>query len=85
MSYEINRLEEAWLKAESNVDRVKREAMEIDAVLSGEGCGEDAVVVSDDLETKAEYLRAQIAQAEQAASEAFDRLWSAKGMNGTDA
>ncbi|MFM1813456.1 MAG: hypothetical protein RLZ98_151 [Pseudomonadota bacterium] len=85
MSYEINRLEEAWLKAESDADRAKREALKIDAVLSKGSANENLEDEFDVLMGRAESLRAQVAEAEQAAAEAFDRLWSAKGMNGTHA
>lgn len=84
MSYEINMLEEAWLKAESDADQVKKEALQIEVVLSGGRRREPEADIAD-LRSKAECLRAQIAQAEQAAEEAFDRLWSAKGMTGTNA
>lgn len=85
MSYEINRLEEAWLKAESDADKYKREASKIDQVLSGGRAREARELEVDELKTKAERLRAKMAVAEQAAAEAFDRLWSAKGMTGTNA
>lgn len=85
MTIEISRLEEAWLKAESDADRVKREAMHVEGALSG---GRRRESIDDEvavLKTKAESLRAQVAVAEQAAEEAFDRLWSAKGLTGTNA
>ena len=85
MTYEINRLEEAWLKAESDADMVKREAMQIDQVLANHDDCEDVQDDYDVLITKAEQLRAQLLKADQEAAEAFERFWSAKGMNGTNA
>lgn len=67
MATNISQLEQDWLAAEAMADEIKAKARE----LRGEGEIEITVGTAEDLNAKQ-------AEAERAASEAFDRLWSAR-------
>ena len=67
----IAELEKHWLKAEAVADELKHEAARIRSSAAESDRSELAVL-------RAEELEARYAKAEQAASEAFDRLWQAR-------
>ena len=74
MSGTISQLEQDWLAAETMADQLKSEAMHADAALSkSPETGPNGITIGD-----VEELRARHAAAEEAAREAFDRLWIAK-------
>ncbi|MBU2533452.1 MAG: hypothetical protein KKB37_11975 [Alphaproteobacteria bacterium] len=72
-------LEKDWLAAESLADELKQEAERIDAELRGHGSeghnGNSDVKI---LLSKSEDVQARHAEADRVASEAFDRLWTAR-------
>lgn len=76
MSIDIALLEQAWLKAETTVDEMKQEALKAAAELAkmrGEGGNDFSVLVAT-----IEQLKARQEEAEQTASDAFDRYWMAQ-------
>ena len=74
MSGTISQLEQDWLAAETMADQLKNEATHADAVLAkAPETGPNGITIGD-----VEELRARYAAAEEAAREAFDRLWIAK-------
>ena len=86
MALEINKLEMAWLKAETIADRTKTEAMRAAERLDDTkqkvalGGDKDFFVLLTKVETTVETLRARHAAAERQASELFDRLVEAKSQ-----
>ena len=74
MALNIAQLEQDWLAAESAADRLRAAAMQADAELEQANGAKGIKVTIDDVE----QLHARHAAAERAASDAFDRLWSAK-------
>ena len=77
MAAKIAELEKIWLEAESVADELKHEAARIRSSAS-RGAGAEVTV----LIKQAEELEARHADAELAASEAFDQFWQAR--NGSD-
>ena len=67
MATNISQLEQDWLAAEALADEIKAQAKQL------RGDGEIEVAIGD-----ADELTAKQDEAERAASEAFDRLWSAR-------
>ena len=67
MAMNISQLEQDWLAAEAMADEIKAKARELS------GGSEIEVSIGD-----VEDLNAKQVEAERAASEAFDRLWSAR-------
>ncbi|MEM9355143.1 MAG: hypothetical protein AAGB04_02930 [Pseudomonadota bacterium] len=67
MATNISQLEQDWLAAEAMADEIKAKARQL------RGNGEIDVSIGD-----VEELKAKQNEAERAASEAFDRLWSAR-------
>ena len=74
MALNIAQLEQDWLAAESAADQLRAAAMQADAELEQANSAKGIKVTIDDVE----QLHARHAAAEKAASDAFDRLWSAK-------
>lgn len=74
MALNITQLEQDWLAAESAADQLRAEALRADAELEHANGAKGIKVTIDDVE----LLHARHAAAEKAASDAFDRLWSAK-------
>jgi len=80
MSIDIALLEQAWLKAETAVDEMKQEALKAASELARmrqtqEVDGNDFSV----LVATIEQLKVRQEEAEQTASDAFDRYWLAQG------
>jgi len=67
MATNISQLEQDWLAAEAMADQIKAQAKQL------RGEGEINVSIGE-----ADKLNAKQMEAERAASEAFDRLWSAR-------
>ena len=67
MATNISKLDQDWLAAEAMADEIKAQAKQL------RHDGEPEVSISD-----VEALNAKHLEAERAASEAFDRLWSAR-------
>ncbi|MEM7747273.1 MAG: hypothetical protein AAF346_03410 [Pseudomonadota bacterium] len=67
MATNISQLEQDWLAAEAMADEIKAQARQL------RGSGEIEVSIGE-----VEELNAKQNEAERAASEAFDRLWSAR-------
>ena len=67
MATNISQLEQDWLAAEAQADQIKAQARQL------RGDGEIEISIGE-----VEELNARHVQAERAASEAFDRLWSAR-------
>ena len=67
MAMNITKLEQDWLAAEAMADEIKARARQL------RGNGEIEVSIGE-----VEELNAKQDEAERAASEAFDRLWSAR-------
>ena len=67
MAPNISQLEQDWLAAEALADQIKAQARQL------RGDGEIEISIGE-----VEELNARHVQAERAASEAFDRLWSAR-------
>ena len=81
MDGDIGRLEQAWIEAETRADHIRELALEAERIAeelksTKDRAGNEVTV----LLTKAEQLHARHQQAERSASEAFDRLWHAKGQ-----
>ena len=74
MALNIEKLEQDWLAAESTADQLRAAALQADAELERANGAKGIRVTIDDVE----QLHARHAAAEKAASDAFDRLWSAK-------
>jgi hypothetical protein len=74
---QLTELERNWLEAESVADELKHEAARIRSSASDGSDDEVRVLLK-----QAEELEARHANAELAASEAFDRFWQAR--NGGD-
>ncbi|MEZ5843996.1 MAG: hypothetical protein R3D27_09700 [Hyphomicrobiaceae bacterium] len=81
MDGEIGQLEQAWIEAETRADHIRELALEAERIAeelklaAGRNGSEVNVLL-----TKAEQLHARHLMAERSASEAFDRLWHAKGQ-----
>lgn len=81
MDGDIDRLEQAWIEAETTADHIRDLALEAERIAeelkanAGRAGNEVNVLL-----TKAEQLHARHLMAERSASEAFDRLWHAKGQ-----
>ncbi len=88
MSLEVEVLEQAWLKAETIVDRTRCEAMRASERLSdtrekvAHGANKEIVVLLTKVETTAEKLKARHESAERQANDLFDRLLEAKSQGG---
>jgi hypothetical protein len=81
MASDVERLEQAWIEAETTADHIRELAREAERIAdelkrTTDRNGNDVTV----LLSKAEHLHARHQQAEKSASEAFDRLWQAKGQ-----
>ena len=80
MSNDVEQLEMAWIDAETTADQIRDLAREAERIAdelkrATDRNGNEVRV----LLTKAEQLHARHVMAEKSASEAFDRLWQAKG------
>jgi hypothetical protein len=86
MALEVKVLEQAWLKAETIVDRTRSEAMRAAERLidtrekAAHGGGKEIVVLLTKVETTVQTLRARHAAAERQANDLFDRLLEAKSL-----
>jgi hypothetical protein len=86
MALEVRVLEQAWLKAETIVDRTRSEAMRAAERLidtrekAANGNRKEIVGRLTTVETTVQKLRARHAAAERQANELFDRLQAAKSQ-----
>jgi len=76
MALNIAQLEQDWLAAETAADQLRAAAMQADAELERTNGVKTIKVTIDDVE----QIHARHKAAEKAASDAFDRLWSAKSI-----
>jgi hypothetical protein len=88
MSLEVEVLEQAWLRAETVVDRTRSETMRATERLFdtrekvAHGGTKDIVVLLTKVETTVETLKARHEAAERQANDLFDRLLEAKAQGG---
>jgi hypothetical protein len=88
MAVAVKVLEQAWLKAETIVDRTRCEALRASERLidtrekAAHGGGKEIVVLLTKVETTAETLRARHEAAERQANDLFDRLLEAQSQGG---
>jgi hypothetical protein len=88
MASDVWVLEQAWLKAETIVDRTRCEAMRASERLvdtrekAAHGANKEIVVLLTKVETTVETLRARHEAAERQANDLFDRLLEAKAQGG---
>lgn len=87
MAQKISQLEQDWLAAETIADQLRAEAIRADAELERFSAKADRQKQPEIrvLLGEVEDLHARHAAAERAASEAFDRLWSAKEQHVSNA
>ena len=88
MAFEVEVLEQAWLKAETIVDRTRSEAMRATERLfdtrekAAMARNKDIVVLLTKVETTVETLKARHEAAERQANDLFDRLLEARAQGG---
>lgn len=81
MSVTIVDLEKAWLDAEAKADVARREATKASEELARKnGKARDGAEIKI-LLSSVERAKAEQAAAERRASDAFDKLWQARGKN----